>query len=90
MLIISSREQSVDNRANANALAVSTVVSSTPFLSEKVGVRLTTIASTNDQYRTHVGSSLALQRLTLVLNRSWQPINVSSIACAIEKKTGRG
>jgi len=90
MLIISSCEQSVANRAKANALAVSIVVSSTPFLSEKVGVRLTTIASTNDQYRTHVGLSLTLQRPTLVLNRSWQPINASSIACAIEKKTGRG
>jgi len=83
MLIISSREQSFDNRANANALAVSTVVSSTPFLSEKVGVRMTTIASTNDQYRTHVGLSLTLQRLSLVLNRNWQPINASSIACAM-------
>jgi hypothetical protein len=41
---------------------------------------MSTIAATVDNYETSIGLSPSLQRPTLVLNRSWQPINVATVA----------
>ena len=44
---------------------------------------MSTIAATLDNYKTSIGLSPSLQRPTLVLNRSWQPINVATVARAL-------